>query len=88
LVARSTATAYASQLRLVYVRPKDVVVALVPKLPAREREQGEGPARTAPKTLGHVPTTVDEALRLAVKLAVDGGNYECAAEVLNILKRA
>jgi hypothetical protein len=34
-----------------------------------------------------VPTTVDEALRLAVKLAVDGGNYQCAAEVLNILRR-
>jgi hypothetical protein len=29
---------------------------------------------------------VDEALRLAVKLAVDGGDYEQATEVLNVLK--
>jgi hypothetical protein len=34
-----------------------------------------------------VPTTVDGALRLAVKLAIDGGDYERAAEVLGILKR-
>jgi hypothetical protein len=33
-----------------------------------------------------VPTTVDEALRLAVKLAIDGGDYERAAEVLGVLK--
>ena len=36
---------------------------------------------------GRVPTTVDEALQLAAKLAIDGGDYERAADVLGVLKR-
>jgi hypothetical protein len=34
-----------------------------------------------------VPATSEEALRLAVKLAVDAGEYERAAGVLDVLGR-
>ena len=35
-----------------------------------------------------VPATSEEALRLAIKLAVDAGEYERAAGVLDVLRRA
>jgi hypothetical protein len=34
-----------------------------------------------------VPTTSDDALRLAVKLAVDAGEFDRAAAVLDVLRR-
>jgi hypothetical protein len=34
-----------------------------------------------------VPTTSDEALRLAVKLAIDAGEYDRAAAVVDLLRR-
>jgi hypothetical protein len=33
------------------------------------------------------PMSADEALRLAIKLAVDAGDYERAAALLSVLKR-
>ncbi len=33
------------------------------------------------------PTTADEALRLAIKLAVDAGDYDRAAALLDVAKR-
>ncbi len=33
------------------------------------------------------PTSVDDALRLAIKLAVDGGDYDRAAALLDVAKR-
>ncbi len=37
---------------------------------------------------GRVPTTVDEALRLAIKLAVDAGEYDRVLALTNILRDA
>ena len=35
----------------------------------------------------HAPTTSDEALRLAIKLAVDAGEYERAATLVEVARR-
>lgn len=43
------------------------------------------PARTA--ALPAAPATSDEALRLALKLAVDAGEYDHAAAILGVLRR-
>jgi len=37
--------------------------------------------------VGPTPTTSDEALKLAIKLAVDAGEYERAAALLDVVKR-
>ena len=43
----------------------------------------------APKTgaSGATPATVDDAIKLAIKLAVDAGEYECAAALLDVATR-
>jgi hypothetical protein len=45
----------------------------------------EGEAPVARET--QAPTTSDEALRLAIKLAVDAGAYERAATLLDVARR-
>jgi hypothetical protein len=55
-----------------------------------EVASGAGPrasAAPASDARRHALTTVDAALRLAVKHAVDSGDYESAAAVLGVLKR-
>ena len=54
------------------------------------RRKSRGRARSqhrAPRDAPEVPATSEEALRLAVKLAVDAGEYERAAGVLDVLGR-
>ena len=41
-----------------------------------------------PNTSPQAPLTSDDALRLAIKLAIDAGEYERAGTVLDILRRA
>jgi hypothetical protein len=55
------------------------------RVPTKARCPG-GSGENGSEALGLVPLTVDEALRLAVKLAVDGGDYERATDLLNVLK--
>ena len=68
------------------VGPNETVVRK-PDETASETGPPQRLSRPTSDTPGRVPTTVDEALRLAVKLALDGGDYERAAEVLGVLKR-
>ena len=43
-------------------------------------------AAAAPDEAKEVPTTSGDALRLAIKLAVDAGEYERAAALLDLLR--
>ena len=52
-----------------------------------ERPNGEGAGRDVEAITGPAPMTADEALRLAIKLAVDAGDYERAGALLDVAKR-
>ncbi len=47
----------------------------------------EGPTRRAAARADRSPTSSDEALKLAIKLAVDAGEYERAAALLDVAKK-
>ena len=52
-----------------------------------ERPNGARAVPDVEAVTGPAPTTADEALRLAIKLAVDAGDYERAGALLDVAKR-
>jgi hypothetical protein len=59
-----------------------------------ERTDSRDPAGGSPEHVvgpidqgAHAPTTSDEALRLAIRLAVDAGEYERAATLVEVARR-
>jgi hypothetical protein len=60
-----------------------------------ERTDARDPAGGSPERVvgpaddrgAHAPTTSDQALRLAIKLAVDAGEYERAATLVEVARR-